>query len=310
MIATVTLNPAVDRTLWVQGLKVGDTNRVRQSDMDPGGKGINLSLVLREFGMETVALGFLGGNTGRFVQTYLESRGVATAFVQVQGETRINIAVQDGTGAPPTTFHEPGPEVTVEDLRQLGERIRQVLPQCALITFGGSLPPGAPNDVYATLINYCQQNGVKAALDADGVPMAAGLEAKPYLVKPNRAEAERLLGRALRSTEDAAAGAVELVQRGVGVAIISLGVKGAVAADSNEVWHASPPVIQSKSTVGSGDSLLAGVVCALTKGANLGEALRLGVAAGAATAASPGADLCTRAQIEQMHPQIRLRKLR
>ncbi|NLC59336.1 MAG: 1-phosphofructokinase [Armatimonadetes bacterium] len=309
MIATVTLNPAVDRTLWVRGLKVGDTNRVDHSDMDPGGKGINMSLVLRECGADSVALGFLGGNTGRFVQSYLESRGIATAFVTVKGETRVNIAVQDGTGAPPTTLHEPGPEISMEDLRQLGEQIRQVLPKCSFIAFGGSLPPGAPHDVYATLINYCQQNGVKAILDADGTVLAAGMAAKPYLVKPNRAEAERLLGRALRSLEDAASGAVEIVQRGVSLAVISLGVKGAVATDGSEVWHAAPPVLTSKSTVGSGDSLLAGFACALEKGAGLGDALRLGVAAGAATAASPGADLATRQEIEAMLPQVRLRKL-
>lgn len=310
MIATVTLNPAVDRTLWVDSLLPGDTNRVRQSDMDPGGKGINMSLVLREFGEETVALGFLGGRAGEFIRTYLERRGVATAFVAVSGETRINIAVQDGTGKPPTTFHESGPEIGLEQLRQLSEQIRQALPSCQLIAFGGSLPPGVPHDVYAKLIGFCQQNGVRACLDTDGTPLMHGLGAKPFLVKPNRAEAERLLGIRLRSTEDAAAAALEIQQRGASVVILSLGAKGAIATNGTEVWHATPPLVNSKSTVGSGDSMLAGIATALTKGAGLGDALRLGTAAGAATASSPGADLATRAEIEAMLPRVGLRKLR
>ncbi|MBI3944808.1 MAG: 1-phosphofructokinase [Armatimonadetes bacterium] len=310
MIATVTLNPAVDRTLWIEGLKAGDTNRVRRSDTDPGGKGINMSLVLREFGEETIALGFIGGHAGRFIETYLQSRGVATAFSPVAGETRINVAVQDGGAGPPTTFHEAGPAVTVEDLRQFVERLRQALPGCKLVAFGGSLPPGVPNDVYGKLVTFVQQNGVRAFLDADGVPLMHGLEAKPFLVKPNRAEAERLLGRPLRSVEDAAAGASEVVQRGATIAVISLGAKGAVACSGAETWHAGAPIAASKSTVGSGDSMLAGLAVAFLKGAGLGDALRLGTAAGAATAASPGADLCTRAEIEAVLPRVRTRKLR
>ncbi|MDH7570306.1 MAG: 1-phosphofructokinase family hexose kinase, partial [Armatimonadota bacterium] len=253
MVVTVTLNPAVDRTIWVDELRPGDANRVRRSDTDPGGKGINLSLVLRELGMPTAALGFIGGKTGRFVQSYLQQRGVPTAFVEVAGETRINIAVQERSGNPPTTFHEPGPEVTLEDLRKLGEQIRAALPQCKLMAFGGSLPPGVQNDVYAKLIAFCQQGGVKAILDADGQALMQGLSAKPYLVKPNREEASRLLGRPIRSLEDAASAADEILQQyGVTIAVVSLGARGAVAAASTEAWHASPPVLTSKSTVGSG----------------------------------------------------------
>ena len=121
---------------------------------------------------------------------------------------------------------------------------------------------------------------------------------------------ERLLGRSLRSLEDTVEGALELVQRGVTIALISLGIKGAVATDGNEVWHAVPPTVTSSSTVGSGDSMLAGVASALAGGATLGDALRLGTAAGAATAASPLADLATRAEIEAMFAQVRVRKLR
>lgn len=309
MIVTVTLNPAVDRTLWVQGLASGDTNRVLRSVMDPGGKGINMSLVLRECGTETTAVGFIAGHTGQFIKTYLESRGIPTGFVEVPGETRINIAVEDLVGGPPTTLHEPGPEVGMEALRKLGDGIRQLLGQAKFVAFGGSLPPGVPNDVYATLIKYCQENGVRTILDADGTPLLAGLDSKPFLVKPNRAEAERLLGRSIRSVDDAASGAVELAQRGIGVAVISMGIKGAVAAANGEVWHAAPPTVTSKSTVGSGDSMVAGIAAALAKGAGVGDALRLGAAAGAATAASPDANLCTQAEIEAIYPQVRMRKL-
>lgn len=210
----------------------------------------------------------------------------------------------------PPSFTSRGPTVTAENLRQLAEQLGKLLSKCQYVAFGGSLPPGAAHDTYAKLITYCQQNGVKAILDADGPVLSAGLEAHPYLIKPNRAEAERLLGRSIRSTNDAATGALEIIQRGVSIAIISLGIKGAVATNGEEVWHVTPPTVTSKSTVGSGDSMLAGFTAALVKGASLGDALRLGAAAGAATAGSPGAGLCTRPEVEALYPQVRLRKLR
>lgn len=310
MIITVTANPAVDQTVFVQRLQIGDVNRFKTSQLDPAGKGINVSRVVHRLGWPTIAFGFLAGEIGLIAQHALDAEGVQHHFVQVPGQTRINItavAEADGTA---TSFYGPGPAVAPEYIDTLLGMIEFWLPAGRVLVLAGSLPPGAPPELHAGYIRLAAEKGVKTILDADGEPFRLGIEARPYLIKPNVQEAERLLGRSLPNLRAVVDGARELAARGIAVVVISMGAEGVVCAEGDRVWRAIPPKVERRSTVGSGDSLVAGLAVALARGEAIEEGLRLGTAAGAATAMTPGTALGTAEEIRALLPQVRIEVLR
>lgn len=309
MILTVTLNPSVDRLIYVKHLLVHDTNRILRIEEDIGGKGVNVARVLKRLEVPVTATGFLAGRMGRYIQRELqEQEGIACDFVWVPGETRVNLAIQEEDGSPPTCLNERGAQVPTEALHQLMERVARLSQGAEFVALGGSLPPGVPTDVYATLARVAQENGAKVVLDADGEPLQQGLKAKPFLIKPNETEAERLLGRAIDTLEDSARAAQELHEQGIAVAIVSIGEKGAAVACAEGCWVAMPPKVKAVSTVGSGDSMIAGVLSVLHRRGTVDEALRWGTAAGAATAMTDGSDIGTAEQMRALLPQVEVRK--
>jgi 1-phosphofructokinase family hexose kinase len=310
MIITVTLNPALDKTVYVDKLRPNDANRIQRIEVDAGGKGVNASRVLKELGSQTIALGFLGGNSGKFIEHVLNSEGVPTDFVIVEQETRTNISVQENTGAPPTVFNEPGPFVTEDKLNELLAKVSSTAQQSSMVIFGGSLPPGVPKDIYRTLIKLAHESGAKAILDSDGEPMKLGLEARPFMVKPNRDEVRRLLGIELHSPRDGIPAIEALMEQGVELAIISMGADGAIAGSKEGIWLAVPPAVKVVSTIGSGDSMVAGVAHILSQGGSLDEAMRWGTAAGAATAMTDGTEIGKREQVLSLLDKVKIEKLR
>jgi len=308
MISTVTLNPALDKTIYVRELLPHDTNRIERIETDIGGKGINAARVLKELGLDALALGFVGGKTGRFIQHELHEEGIRTDFVHVHGETRTNLAVQEASGAPPTALNERGPAASPENLRDLTEKVLRAAAHSEMVLLGGSLTPGAPDDLYRALCEGIAEAGAKVVLDADGDAMVAGLRARPYMIKPNRDEAQRLLGRAIETQDDAVAAVRELAGQ-VEIAVISMGAEGAIAAAGDEVCRAIPPKVRVVSTIGSGDSMLAGMMSRLCEGGTLGEALALGCAAGAATATTNGAEIGRREDVFRLLADTRVERL-
>lgn len=309
MILTVTLNPSVDRLIYVKQLVPHDTNRILRIEEDVGGKGVNVARVLRRLGVPVVATGFLGGRTGRYVQHELSDiDGVQCEFVWVRGETRTNLAVQEEDGSPPTALNERGPEISPEELEALLKAVDMLSEGMAFVALGGSLPPGVPADIYATLGEIASRRGARVVLDADGEPLMQGLRASPYLIKPNENEAERLLGRAIDTLDDAARAAQELHNRGVPMVIVSIGEKGAALACAEGCWVAVPPEVRAISTIGSGDSMIAGVLSVLARDGTAEEAIRWGTAAGAATAMTDGSDIGTAEQIRELLPQAEVRR--
>ncbi|MCS6948839.1 MAG: 1-phosphofructokinase [bacterium] len=306
-VLTVTLNPSVDRLVYVQQLQRHDTNRILRIEEDVGGKGVNVARVLRRLGVPVVATGFLGGRTGRYVQRELEEmESVQCEFVWVPGETRTNLAIQEADGSPPTALNERGPEIAPEDLDTLIRIVENRSTQVQFVVLGGSLPPGVPTDIYATLGEVAARRGSKVVLDADGEPLVQGLKASPYLIKPNENETERLLGRPIDTLQDAAEAARELHKRGIPVVIVSIGEKGAAVACEQGCWVAVPPKVRAVSTIGSGDSMVAGVISVLARQGTIQEAMRWGTAAGAATAMTDGCDIGTYQQIEELVPAVRV----
>jgi len=304
MVITLTLNPAVDQTVSLDRLRLGAVNRFARSQLDPAGKGVNASRMIHRLGWPTIAFGFLAGEVGAMVERALDDEGVPHQFVRVAGQTRINVTVVEESGARSTSLYGPGPVVDAAHLDTLEGLIRFWLPAGRVLVLAGSLPPGVPEDAYAEYVRAAKAKGVRVVLDASGEPFRAGVAAGPDLIKPNRAEAEELLGRPLSDLAAVVAGAKELVDRGVGAVVISLGREGAVGVTADAAWRAVPPSVENRSTVGSGDSLVAGLAVALARGEPIEEGLRLGSAAGAATAAAPGTALGAADDVARLLPGV------
>ena len=309
MIITLTLNPAVDQTVFVSRVELGEVNRYHEAQLDPAGKGINVSRMAQRLGWPTIAFGFLAGEIGLIAERALDEEGVPYHFVHVPGQTRLNVMVVNEATGTVTNFYGPGPAVRPEQVARLDALLRFWLQAGRLLVLAGRLPPGIPDDAYAGYIAQARRQGVTAILDADGAPLRLGLEARPTLVKPNREEAERLLGRRLPDLPAAVEAARELAGRGIEAVVLSLGAEGAVCVEGGRTWLAEPPQVERRSTVGSGDSLVAGLAVALASGRPLVEGLRAGTAAGAATAMTPGTALGGAEQVRALLPQVRIRAL-
>jgi len=308
MILTVTFNPCVDHTLLVKGLRPHDTNRVERTETDAGGKGCNLSRIVAELGGETVATGFLGGDTGRFVAGVLDRQGVVNDFIWIGGETRTNFSVEDGSGQPPTTFNSRGPEIGRKDWNQLLEHVGRLATTASWVAIGGSLPPGLSAEDVTELVDVVRRSPAKVLVDADGAPMMAAIDHQPDLIKPNAAEAERLVGFPVSDVEDAVRAGRYLQEKTRGTVIVSMGVKGAVLVAVGSVWVGVTPHVESVSTIGSGDSMLGGFLWALERGDSVEEAFRWGLAAGAATAITDGSEIGRRPVIERLLPEASVEK--
>lgn len=336
MILSVTLNPSVDHALFVDELKIGDTNRVKRTERDAGGKGINLSRVIAELGGKTLATGFLGGGPGDYVKGVLDRQGVSHDFIEVSEDTRINFSVEDLSLRPPTTFNEQGPHIRVEELDRLFAKVTELLStphpptsssrggseaapvgsrreeneerDFRWMTLGGSLPPGVPVDVFAQLIRIAHEHGVKVALDADGEPLKLGIEAGPEFLKPNARECSRLLGRTIETPEEALEGANAVYDQlpRTCIVVVSLGQEGAVMACDQGLFRGLTPQVDVRSTIGSGDSLIAGMLWAIEEGKAVEDALRWGLACGAATATTDGSEIARRPVIDRLLPLARV----
>ena len=310
MIVTVTLNPAVDQTLVLQRLTLGDTNRVLDSRIDPGGKGINVSRVLRELGWESLACGLAPGSLGRFIEHSLLEQGILCDFVHTRGQTRTNLTAVDEDTHQTTLFSYRGPETDPRHLQTLETRLRRCLKPDDWLVVAGSIPPPIEPEAYARLIELGRELGAHTVLDADAEALGAGLRGKPEIVKANRQEVERLLGRPLEDDAALLAAAKEMHSMGAAIAIITADERGAIAVAEEAAWQVSPPPIVVVSAVGAGDALLAGLVLKLAEGAGLEEGLRWGSAAGAAACLMPGTQLCQRKDVERLLPKVRVKQLR
>jgi 1-phosphofructokinase len=309
MIVTVTLNPAVDQTVVLEHLALGDTNRIRNSRIDPGGKGINVSRVLRELGRESLATGLAPGTLGRFIEHSLLEQGILCDFVHTRGQARTNLSVLDEATHETTLLSYKGPETDPRHVSTLETRLRRYLSGSDWLVVAGSIPPPIEPAEYARLISLGNDLGARTVLDADAEALAAGLSAKPEIVKSNHHEAERLLGRSLDDDAEVVKAAEEMRAAGGGSAVVTAGRRGAAAVTSDGVWWTSPPSITAVSTIGAGDALLAGMLYKLEDGASLPDALRWGTAAGVSACLAEGTQLCRRDEVERLSDDVRTERL-
>ena len=307
MIHTLTVSPALDVTCQVDALKYDDTLRATRVITSAGGKGLNVSRVAARLGHPTVALGYIAGFTGAHIQAHLEQEGVRTWFTKVEGESRINPIVQavDGHVVRVSTM---GPAITGHDLDRLVSKMFE-LREPDWLTLGGAYVEGCPKGFYADLVRRCRGEAVPVAVDADGGELARAIEAGPDLIKPNRYELQRAIGRKVESADDAAEASRALVRRGVKFVATSLGPDGLILAGPGFTVLARPPTVAVESAVGAGDSLLAALLIKLTEEAGPAEAAAYAVAAGTATAMIPGVALAGPAEIEALLPRVEVSEI-
>ena len=292
MIYTLTLNPALDYALYLPAFAEGKTNRSAREQLDFGGKGINVSYVLHQLGVPTVALGFIAGFTGDALCAMLEGEGVPCEFIRLnRGMTRINVKIKSEKES---EINAQGPDIPPEALDALYARLDRLGKEDTLL-LAGSVPATLPKDIYERILARLDGRGIRYAVDAEGALLLNVLKYKPYLIKPNRAELCGLAGRELVDDADIECAARELQAMGAQNVLVSLGADGALLLDEQGMVHRAPAVGgKPVNTVGAGDSMVAGFLA----GAKLGYeyALRLGLAAGGATATSAG--LATKKEIE------------
>lgn len=308
MIATITLNPSLDEWVTLPSLRLGALNRAQGFARYPGGKGINVSRVMHELGADTVAFALAGGDDGMIFRRLVERVGLRLTLVAVDGTTRNNYKIRATAPNRLTEINTPGPRVSARVLQVLRRRLFHLRPRPQGLVFSGSLPPGAPPSIYQRWIRHARRLGIPAVLDASGEALRLGVKARPWMMKPNRQEAEELLGLRLARRAQMVQ-AVRRLARAAEVVVLSLGKDGALLARGEGVWHAAPPRVAVDSAVGAGDSLVGGMVAGWMWGQPLLDAFRLGVASGAATAMTPGTELCHRADVRRLLSRVVIRRV-
>ncbi|MDO8629835.1 MAG: 1-phosphofructokinase [Phycisphaerales bacterium] len=304
VIITVTLNTAIDKTYTVENFVIDRVHRPVETKSTAGGKGINVARVLKELGREALATGFIGGNNGDKIIEGLDGEGIRHDFVRTAGESRICVAIVDPINRTQTEVNEIGPEAAPEDLRALKSALERDIAGADFIVLSGNARPGVPDDFYADIIALARRHNVRAVLDASGAHLSKGVAAGPFMVKPNVAELSSLRGRELLTREEIVHAAKALIASGTSVVVVSMGRAGCIATDGKRSWQAAPPEIQFVSAVGSGDALVAAFIVATLSGLDVPEAVRAGMAAGAANAMTFGAGFCTRESIETLKDRV------
>ncbi len=308
MIYTVTLNPALDRTLYVESLVPGQTTRIRHEERYAGGKGIDVSRALREMGSDSVALGLVGGFGGKELEGRLLLAGVACRFTRIANETRTNIIIQDEPSGAETALLARGPEVEPSELMDFLD-VLEKLPEMSFLVISGSLPPGLTPEVYCRIITIGNERGARVVLDTAGDALRQGIHARPAVIKPNRFELAELAGRKLADVRAAAEYCTSLLDL-VETVLASLGPDGILMVTRHQVIHARPPTVMAKSTVGAGDCAVAGFVHGLAIGAPPADALRWAVAAGTAATLNAGTGLSRRTDIAAILPQVTVEEIK
>lgn len=301
MIYTVTFNPAVDYVVHTGEMKLGSVNRLKKEEIYFGGKGINVSLVLNELGMKSRALGFVAGFTGDAIEKGIAQKGVETDFVHLDnGFSRINVKIKSGEE---TELNGQGPVIDENALNELFKKLDK-LEEGDTIVLAGSIPGSMPSDIYEKILKYLSKKKIRAVVDATKDLLMNVLKYKPFLVKPNHHELGEIFGVTLKNNGEIAKYAAKLKEMGAQNVLVSMASDGALLLDENGKIHVCG-VCQGtvKNSVGAGDSMVAGFIAGVGKG-DYEYALRLGTAAGGATAFSDG--LAQRDDIYRLLEQLSL----
>ncbi|HYE56103.1 MAG TPA: 1-phosphofructokinase family hexose kinase [Chitinophagaceae bacterium] len=306
-IITITLNPAIDKNYTVDKLTPEHKLRCANPLIDPGGGGINVSKALQELGGDSIAIFFAGGMNGDFLQRMLADRNLNAYPISINGETRESVVITEKSTGKEFRIVVEGPEITLNDLEKVVQKIQTEKP--AYVIASGSVPKGLPGDVFARLAASVKKIGSKFILDTSGEPLKQAVEEGVYLLKPNLKELSNLVGVESLELEQVDDAALELINgKKCEVAVVSLSSSGAMLVTREGYHHIPAPIVERKSTVGAGDSMVAGMVWSLVQGKSFIEMAQVGVACGTAATMSPGTQLFRKADVEKLLKWIRARK--
>jgi 1-phosphofructokinase family hexose kinase len=307
VIVVAGFNTSIDRFLEVDTLEVGGLTRAERAVAQPGGKGLHVALTAAALGEHAELVGIIDSRHRPWFSGFLEERGVVFHGVAVQGEIRTCLAIQDGRGSL-TEILEPGPGVSEGVRDELRSRFLERAEQASVAVLSGSLPPGFEDATYRDVLTRLKGRPVRSLLDASGAALRQGVEACPFLVKPNRAEAEALTGVPIRD-DDSAVRAAQILGEKSPVVILSLAGAGAAVAWEGRLAWVSAPIRAVVNAVGSGDCLLGGVAVGLARGLEPEAILRLGVACGTANTLSPHPGIVQASDVLDLHPKVVVRWL-
>jgi 1-phosphofructokinase len=273
---TVTLNPAIDRTVTIANFTTGAVNRVETVRSNPGGKGVNVAASLADSGQRVAVTGFLGRENPASFEALFDQKHIVDRFIRIAGQTRVGIKVVDPALGQTTDINFPGATATPGDLESLGREIAALDAGCFVLA--GSLPPGVDPAIYRHLVTALRYRGKRVVIDASGEPLRHAIQAKPHLIKPNIDELGEMLGISLHGKGSAIAAARQLIAGGIETVVVSMGKDGAAFVTAEAAVIARPPMIEVHSTVGAGDAMVAGIVAAQARGLSLADTARLATA--------------------------------
>jgi 1-phosphofructokinase family hexose kinase len=307
LIVTLTINPAIDRTISVDRLAFEDRAYINSSRESAGGRGINASCVIHSFGGETLAVLISGGDSGKRLEEHLRDCGYRIAVVPVQNEIRTNLTITDKHGLT-VNLNETGPSLGKAEVARVERAVRETLDHASWLMMCGSIPPGVPPSFYGKLVSMARQKKVKTLLHTGGDALREGIAARPTVVAPNQQEAERLLGQTLLTRTHYLEAAERIRQLGPESVVLTLGSRGAVGAFADGLMEALPPRIDAVCPIGAGDALMAAYAWARERRTSAAEALRWGVAAGTASARLPGMSFASLEQTREIYRQVEVRR--
>jgi 1-phosphofructokinase len=309
-IVTMTLNPALDRTIYMPRFLTGQVNRASSERTDPGGKGINVARAVKALGQDVVVTGFLGQDNIELFTECFQKNKIEEAFIRIQGSTRVNLKIVDEENSQVTEINFPGMTPNKNDLFQVEEKIYSLAQECEWIVLSGNLPANMPKDIYGDFIRKLKQKDCKVILDTSGEALQAGILAGPYAIKPNIDELSMLLGHKISIENGLAEGIEYLREAGISLIVVSMGQNGALAVKGQEQILVKPPAVTVNSTVGAGDAMVAGLAVGLARGLDLSETMRLSSAAAAAAVALPGTQAAAFSNVAELLSQVQITEWR
>lgn len=306
-VLTVTLNPAIDKTTAIPNFKAGKDFRSQETYLSAGGKGVNVSRVLKSLKTPTIATGFLGGANGIYIQKQLKKEKIRSNFTTTLGNTRINLTILDPKTTLLTRILEPGPKVSKKEITLFLQIYKKLLTKSQYVILSGKNLPQTNINLYANLIQIAKEKNVFVAFDTSDKELVSGIKQKPWMVKPNLEEAQYLLKKKINSLPEIKNAAYTLYKKGVSITAITLGSKGAVVFDGNEMIFAQPPKITRINPVGCGDAFLAGFIHTHRKTHSLLPCTQIAVACGAANALTTTPGLVNPNEVTKLLQQIKIK---